>query len=62
VVQQNRAEFTALLQRALALDPAAHPESRLANTLMQRRARWLLARADELFLPEAALPATNDKL
>jgi predicted anti-sigma-YlaC factor YlaD len=62
VVQQNRAEFTALLQRALALDPAAHPESRLANTLMQRRARWLLTRTDELFLPEAALPATNDKL
>ncbi len=62
VVQQNRAEFTSLLQRALVLDPAAQPESRLANTIMQRRARWLLSRTDELFLPEAALPAPTDKL
>lgn len=51
VAQQNRAEFTALLQRALALDPAAHPATQLANLVMQRRARWLLARTDELFLP-----------
>jgi predicted anti-sigma-YlaC factor YlaD len=57
VVRQNRAEFTALLQRALALDPAAHPETQLANLVMQRRARWLLARTDELFLPDAEPPA-----
>jgi len=61
VVQQNRAEFTALLQRALALDPAVHPESQLANLVMQRRARWLLARTDELFLPEAVVPAPTSK-
>jgi predicted anti-sigma-YlaC factor YlaD len=61
VVRQDRAEFTALLQRALALDPAAHPETQLANLVMQRRARWLLARTDELFLPDAEPPAPNDK-
>jgi predicted anti-sigma-YlaC factor YlaD len=48
---QDRREFEALLQRALALDADAHPEFRLVNLVMQRRARWLLARADELFLP-----------
>lgn len=50
---QDRAEFRALLERALAIDPDAHPEWRLANLVMQHRARWLLARTDELFLPDA---------
>ena len=39
-----------LLDRALAIDPDAKPEWRLENLVMQRRARWLLAREDELFL------------
>ncbi len=43
-------EFTTMLERALAIDPDAHPESRLANLIMQRRARWLLGRRDALFL------------
>ena len=47
---QNRAEFEELLRKALAVDPDAVPELRLANTVSQRRATWLLARADELFL------------
>jgi len=47
---QNRADFVVLLKRALAIDPDAAPELRLANTVSQRRAAWLLARADELFL------------
>jgi predicted anti-sigma-YlaC factor YlaD len=47
---QNRAEFEELLQRALAVDVDAAPEVRLANVLAQRRARWLLARGDELFV------------
>lgn len=47
---QNRAEFEELLKKALAVDPDAVPELRLANTVSQRRAAWLLARADELFL------------
>ena len=47
---QNRTEFEALLQQALAINPDARPEWRLANLIMQRRARWLLSRVDELFL------------
>ncbi len=50
VQRQDAAEFKSLLGRALAIDPDARPEWRLNNLLMQRRARWLLARADELFL------------
>jgi predicted anti-sigma-YlaC factor YlaD len=51
VKTQDKAEFLALLDRALAFD--AHreaPEFRLANLVAQRRARWLKERADELFL------------
>jgi predicted anti-sigma-YlaC factor YlaD len=48
---QKRAEFEDLLQRALAVDPNARPEWRLVNLVMQRRARWLLDRREELFLP-----------
>jgi predicted anti-sigma-YlaC factor YlaD len=47
---QDRAGFKEALDRALAVDPAASPELRLTNTVMQRRARWLLSRADDLFL------------
>lgn len=50
VTKQNRSEFESLLRRALAIDPDAKPEWRLANLIMQRRARWLLSRQDELFL------------
>jgi predicted anti-sigma-YlaC factor YlaD len=49
VSQQNRAEFERLLQQALSVDIEAERESRLANTVMQRRARWLLSRTDQLF-------------
>lgn len=44
-----RREFEAMLRVALAVDPDARPEWRLANLVMQRRAARLLARADELF-------------
>lgn len=46
---RNRQEFEALLASALKIDPDAAPEYRLANTLMQRRAKWLLDRSDQLF-------------
>ncbi len=46
---QDRKEFESLLKQALAVDPGARPEWRLANLVAQRRARWLLARADLLF-------------
>jgi predicted anti-sigma-YlaC factor YlaD len=48
---QNVAEFKSLLNRALEINPDAKPESRLVNLVMQRRARWLLSRTDDLFLP-----------
>jgi predicted anti-sigma-YlaC factor YlaD len=47
---QNRAEFIKLLNQALAIDVNALPEQRLANIIAQRRARWLLARMDRLFV------------
>ena len=46
---QDRKEFEALLRRALEIDPDVRPEWRLANLVAQRRARWLLSRADLLF-------------
>ncbi len=47
---QDRAEFESLLRRALRIDVDARPEWRLSNLIMQRRARWLLGRADQLFV------------
>jgi predicted anti-sigma-YlaC factor YlaD len=42
VPAQDKAEFEALLQKALAVDPAKDPSNRLANLISQRRARALL--------------------
>jgi predicted anti-sigma-YlaC factor YlaD len=50
VEKQDYAEFDRLLQQALAIDPDAAPEQRLVNLVMQRRARWLLERREDLFL------------
>jgi predicted anti-sigma-YlaC factor YlaD len=50
VADQNREEFESLLKKALAVDPDARPEWRLSNIVIQRRARWLLSREDELFV------------
>jgi predicted anti-sigma-YlaC factor YlaD len=47
---QNKKEFVALLNRALAIDPDALLDARLENLVMQRRARWLLSRLDSLFM------------
>ena len=57
--EQNGAEFKALLERAIAVKVDIHPEWRLVNTLMQRRAKWLLGRVDDLILP--ALPPETSK-
>lgn len=53
VEKQDKAGFKSLLNRALAINPDAAPESRLQNLVAQRRARWLLGRVDELFLDGA---------
>lgn len=50
VQEQNVKEFDSLLNRALDIDPDANPDFRLVNLIMQKRARWLLSRRDELFL------------
>jgi len=52
VSRQDRAQFEALLNQALAVDVNARPDWRLANLVMQRRARWLLSRTDELIVEE----------
>lgn len=49
VPERNRKEFEQLLQQALKIDVALKPDWRLVNTVMQRRARWLLARTNNLF-------------
>lgn len=54
VLTQNRQEFRELLEKALAVDPGRDSTQRLANIVIQRRARELLAREDELFLDESA--------
>jgi len=48
---EQRDEFLRLLDAALAVDTDAAPESRLANLIMQDRARWLQAHVDDYFLP-----------
>jgi predicted anti-sigma-YlaC factor YlaD len=50
VQRQDRAEFTRVLQEVVRADPGAVPRYRLANVIAQRRARALLAHADDLFL------------
>ena len=50
VQKQDLKQFESLLQQALAINPDAKPECRLVNLVMQRRAKWLLARTDQLFL------------
>jgi hypothetical protein len=48
-----------LLHQALAINPDLKPEWRLANLVMQRRAKWLLSRTDQLFLRSS--PAGSKK-
>lgn len=52
IQKQDVKEFESLLNRALVINPDAVPENRLLNTVMQRRAQWLLSRKTELFLIE----------
>jgi predicted anti-sigma-YlaC factor YlaD len=59
VPAQNRNQFREMLDRALAIDADKYPDTRLANLIAQRRARWLLGRMDELFL-EAPVPAGTE--
>ena len=50
VQKQDLKQFEALLQQALTINLDVKPECRLVNLVMQRRAKWLLSRTDQLFL------------
>lgn len=50
VQKQDLKQFESLLTQALAVNADAHPEYRLVNLVMQRRARWLLSKKEDLFL------------
>ena len=56
---QNRKEFVQLLNEALKVDVDKAPDERLANILAERRARWLLGRADELFVDPGQAAGTG---
>jgi hypothetical protein len=51
--KQDRAEFTKLLEQALAIDPDKDPSHRLVTLMTQKRARLLVERVDDLFLDSA---------
>ena len=60
VLTQNRAEFRELLGKALAVDPDRDLSRRLATLVLQQRARELLRREDDLFIPAPeAVPETD---
>ena len=49
IPQRRRTEFKSLLNEALRFDANSAVANRLANLVMQKRARWLLAHIDEFF-------------
>jgi predicted anti-sigma-YlaC factor YlaD len=50
VKNQDYAVFKANLEKALSIDPAADPSNTLVNTISQRKARYLMQKAPELFV------------
>ncbi len=50
VKTQDAAKFETLLNQAIAFDADSAPRHRLANLIAQKRARWLLAQREDLFL------------
>lgn len=60
VPAQDRREFESLLRRAMDVDLDARPERRLANIISRRRAAWLLAQADELFVEPGPQEDSNE--
>lgn len=54
--KQDRAEFTALLDKALAIAPDSDPSRRLVTLVAQRRARVLRERIDDLFMDAEPRP------
>jgi predicted anti-sigma-YlaC factor YlaD len=59
VATRDKEEFLSLIDQALAIDPDAHPATRLATLVAQQRARRLLDRVDELFPDTPLFPARS---
>ena len=49
--REDRVCFEEMLQAAMKINPDDDPPTRLANTIFQRRAAWLLANEDRWILP-----------
>jgi predicted anti-sigma-YlaC factor YlaD len=50
VSRQYDAEFKSLIEKAMAVNPDSSIENRLANTITQTKARWLIAHMDNFFI------------
>lgn len=50
IPEQNREQFEELLNKALDIDVDKDKSTRLVNLIMQKRAKWLLSRADTIFV------------
>lgn len=61
VPDQDYQSFKKLLEQALAIDVDADPANRLANIITQRKARYLLASASDLFLDTGEEQASADE-
>lgn len=48
--EHNQEEFEKVLHKALEIDPDKKPSWRLENLIMQKRAKWLLSKADAIFV------------
>jgi len=60
VQKQDRAEFRALLGKAMSFDPERDPAQRLVTTVLARQARALLDRQDEFFIDDAGTTNAPD--
>jgi len=56
VMQQDRAEFRRLLNRALEFDPDKDPSLRLETIVLQRKAKSLLERESDFFIDDTPAP------
>jgi len=50
VKNQDYEAFKSNLTSALSIDPAANPSNTMVNTISQRKARYLLEKAPDLFV------------
>lgn len=60
VKRQDARAFHRVLNQALKVDVTKDKNSRLANEISRRRARWLKSRSDDLFLEDIPQPENED--